>query len=351
MLFDRRKSILILFSIVFLLFRASLVAGECTCDSEEKRDSNKHTLKYKIGALVIILVSSGCGVCLPILGRHFSAFHPQSNIFFLVKSFAAGVILSTGFIHVLPDAFESLTSPCLKENPWANFPFTGLAAMLGSIGCLIIDAFATGHYGKLHSKTGAVDEEHSGHVHLHTHATHGHAHGSGPDATPQGLTELERIRYKVTSQVLEMGIVVHSVIIGIALGTSQDVESIKPLMAALCFHQFFEGVGLGGCIVQASFKSASMMCMALFFSLTTPVGIAIGIGITNVYDESSPTALIVQGLLDAVAAGILIYMALVDLLAQDFMNPRVHNNNTLFFGANVSLLLGAAFMAVLAIWA
>lgn len=103
--------------------------------------------------------------------------------------------------------------------------------------------------------------------------------------------------------------------------------------------------------MQAAFKSGSAICMALFFSLTTPVGIAIGIGITNVYDDSSPTALVVQGMLNSVAAGILIYMALVDLLAQDFMNSKVQTNTRLFLGANVSLLLGASVMALLAIWA
>jgi len=34
------------------------------------------------------------------------------------------------------------------------------------------------------------------------------------------------------------------------LGTTQSLDTIKPLMAALCFHQFFEGMGLGGCISQ-----------------------------------------------------------------------------------------------------
>ena len=63
--------------------------------------------------------------------------------------------------------------------------------------------------------------------------------------------------------------------------------------------------------------------MALFFSLTTPVGIAIGMGITNVYDKDSPNALIVEGIFNAASAGILSYMALVDLLAADFMNPKV----------------------------
>ena len=91
--------------------------------------------------------------------------------------------------------------------------------------------------------------------------------------------------------------------------------------------------------------------MASFFSLTTPVGIAVGIGISSVYNENSPTALIVEGIFNAAAAGILIYMALVDLLAADFMNPRIQNNVLLQLGANISLLLGAGCMSVLAKWA
>lgn len=91
--------------------------------------------------------------------------------------------------------------------------------------------------------------------------------------------------------------------------------------------------------------------MAIFFSLTTPVGIAIGIGISNVYEETSPTALIVEGIFNAASAGILIYMALVDLLAADFMSRKLQNNARLQIGANVSLLLGAGCMSLLAKWA
>jgi len=49
---------------------------------------------------------------------------------------------------------------------------------------------------------------------------------------------------------LELGIVVHSVIIGVSLGASESPNTIRPLVAALSFHQFFEGMGLGGCITQ-----------------------------------------------------------------------------------------------------
>ena len=50
--------------------------------------------------------------------------------------------------------------------------------------------------------------------------------------------------------MLELGIVVHSIVIGLGVGASNDVCTIKPLVAALCFHQMFEGMGLGGCILQ-----------------------------------------------------------------------------------------------------
>lgn len=91
--------------------------------------------------------------------------------------------------------------------------------------------------------------------------------------------------------------------------------------------------------------------MAVFFSLTTPVGIAIGIGIANFYSETSSTALTVEGVFNSASAGILIYMALVDLLSADFMSPRLQNNGKLQLGANLALLIGAGCMSLLAKWA
>jgi len=40
------------------------------------------------------------------------------------------------------------------------------------------------------------------------------------------------------------------VITGISLGASASPKTIRPLVAALSFHQLFEGMGIGGCITQ-----------------------------------------------------------------------------------------------------
>ncbi|KAL9319494.1 hypothetical protein ACSQ67_011333 [Phaseolus vulgaris] len=62
--------------------------------------------------------------------------------------------------------------------------------------------------------------------------------------------------------------------------------------------------------------SGTMCCWANFKRIYVRVptmGIGIGI-VTNVYDENNPTILIVEGVFNAASVGILIYMALVDLL-------------------------------------
>ncbi|GAA0176559.1 hypothetical protein Leryth_002349 [Lithospermum erythrorhizon] len=163
--------------------------------------------------------------------------------------------------------------------------------------------------------------------------------------------ELSVSRYHVIAMVLELGIIVHSVVIGLSSGVSKNPCTIRGLVAALCFHQMFEGMGLGGCILQADYHIFKKSIMAFFFSVTTPAGIAIGILVTNSYKDNSPKALITTGLLNASSAGLLIYMALVDLLAVDFMGPKLRGSIKLQLKSYVAVFLSACGMSILAIWA
>ncbi|EYU26057.1 hypothetical protein MIMGU_mgv1a024997mg, partial [Erythranthe guttata] len=103
--------------------------------------------------------------------------------------------------------------------------------------------------------------------------------------------------------VLELGIIVHSIVIGLSLGASNSTCSNKRLIDALCFHQMFERMGLGGCILQAEYKFIKKAATAFFFSVTTPFGIALGLGLglglASTYKENSPRSLITVGLLNA----------------------------------------------------
>lgn len=201
----------ILSSLVVVVLVLPAVSGDCGGEDDEgsgRRNSNE-ALKFKVAAIASVLGAGTIGVSLPILGRRFQVLRPENDVFFMIKAFAAGVILATGFVHILPDAFRSLSSPCLGENPWGKFPFAGFVAMMAAIGTLMVDTVATSFYKNMHfdkSKLVSVDEEaggedHAGHVHIHTHSTHGHAHGAAAALPSHDMSVSDLVRQRIISQV------------------------------------------------------------------------------------------------------------------------------------------------------
>ncbi|CAI8594460.1 unnamed protein product [Vicia faba] len=332
-------------SIIFLL-QQSLVCSECSCENEVQDSNHKvsEALKYKIIAMATVLVSSLIGVCIPIFAKKLSYLNPENDFYFLIKAFAAGVVLATGFIHILPDAFEALSSPCIGEKPWKLFPFSSFVTMVTAIGTLIMEALIMGYKKRSEVKKSQPLDEND-----ESHRADDTSHVHNITLASDKLDSTNRLRYIIVSQILELGIVLHSIILGISLGVSRSSKTIKPLVAVLTIHQFFEGIGLGGCISQAQFKYSKVAIMILFFCLIFPIGIGIGIGISDIYNENSPKALIVEGLLLSASAGVLINMALVDLVAADFLNSKMLTSLRLQLGASLALFIGLICMSILAL--
>ncbi|KAF7047181.1 hypothetical protein CFC21_056137 [Triticum aestivum] len=343
-----------------LLAHAQTPAADDVCASLATDDACHNVpkaLRLKLIGIPTILVASVIGVCLPLFAKSVPALQPDRNLFYVVKAFASGVILSTGYMHVLPDSFNNLNSPCLPEKPWRQFPFTTFVAMLAAVFTLMVDSLMLTFYnrkkkGGAPQDAGAPSSAAVANIESPEPEAHWHGHGTAlakPDDAEAGQMQLRRNR--VVVQVLEMGIVVHSVVIGLGMGASQSVCTIRPLVAAMCFHQMFEGMGLGGCILQAEYGTKMKAGLVFFFSTTTPFGIALGLALTKVYQDNSPTALIVVGLLNAASAGLLHYMALVELLAADFMGPKLQGSVRLQLICLTAVLLGAGGMSVMAKWA
>lgn len=370
---------------------ASMSASSCSYDQGGGSDLCRNdalAFNLKMIAIGAILVSGVGGVALPLVGRKRRFLRTDGSLFVLAKAFAAGVILATGFVHMLHDAQTALTDPCLPKSPWRRFPFSGFIAMLAALGTLVVDFVCTQVYERKHREEqmglkaaaaaatasntpmldtivsvepefdgkaggGCKDGMHIVGIHAHAAAhrhAHEHEHGHGHTNDDEGQVS-SHVRHVVVSQILELGIVSHSVIIGLSLGVSQSPCTIRPLIAALSFHQFFEGFALGGCISQAQFKNAAATIMACFFAITTPAGVGLGTVLARQYNASSARALVVEGILDSVSAGILIYMALVDLIAADFLSHRMSCNFRMQVASYVALFLGAASMSSLAVWA
>ncbi|KAI1006323.1 hypothetical protein K3495_g1898 [Podosphaera aphanis] len=155
--------------------------------------------------------------------------------------------------------------------------------------------------------------------------------------------------------ILEFGIIFHSVFIGLTLAVTSN-DNFNVLYIALVFHQCFEGLGLGTRLADVPWPSEKTWipwALGISFGLTTPIAIATGLAMHNHFVPGSQEVLIVNGIFDAISAGILIYTGLVELMAHDFMfnnDMRKASTKSVLF-AYLQICFGAGLMAVLGKWA
>ncbi|CAF1029043.1 unnamed protein product [Adineta ricciae] len=393
-------------------------SGNNACVLSDEEINQAYNMTLHIVSLFVLLVVSFVGASLSVVSNRVKALRVNPIVLNLGKFFGSGVVLATGFVHILPDAMETLTDPCLPDSWTVYGAYAGLFAMLGILGMQLIEFLAHERYRSMttkHSHTaigtdvkgptekiesdqkaeeldgasqvnGDIDRANSVHHAHHAHRSHGehiHAHAHTPEVHYHQHQHLETIQmepsttsieegeesnhhhhglalqnngqsHKISTYLLEFGIALHSVLIGLTLGTATD--SFVALFIALCFHQFFEAIALGAQI--ANLKSASIksaIFMVIFFSLTTPLGIGIGIAIhSGTYNPKSVSYLLSTGILDSLAAGILIYVAVVNLITAEMgVNAHAFNrlSKRLKFAYFVALYLGVSAMAVIGRWA
>lgn len=139
--------------------------------------------------------------------------------------------------------------------------------------------------------------------------------------------------------------------IGVTLGASSG-SGFTTLLIVICFHQFFEGAALGARIALLFWISkVRAFIMSTMFILITPIGIAIGIAVRQVFSQNGKASLLSVGILNAISAGILLYTAF-KLLACDFVDgPLRHAGWSKVGAAVVAMTLGLIGMSVLGKWA
>lgn len=120
----------------FLFRSQSASKFNATCQSAEleacRDDSAAFSLKFV--AMASILVAGIVGIAIPLVGKHRKFLRTDGSLFVAAKAFAAGVILATGFVHMLPGGTTALSDPCLPEYPWSKFPFAGFFCHDGLVG-------------------------------------------------------------------------------------------------------------------------------------------------------------------------------------------------------------------------
>ncbi|KAJ4323814.1 high-affinity Zn(2+) transporter zrt1 [Fusarium piperis] len=316
------------------------------------RVDRDYKIGIRIGMLFVVLVASSIGVFGPIL---MSTFMPiKSNLFLIVlKQFGTGVVISTAFVHLFTHATMMFGNECLGELLYEAT--TAAIVMAGLFISFLIEYFVNRvmrwQENKENKSEGVLSQ--------------------------QALAKAELTNVTI----MEAGIIFHSLLIGITLVVAGDSFFIT-LSIVIIFHQLFEGIALGTRIAAAGYgqtplahfhshghshspapvvdrsgtSSVSLtkkLILGAGFALVTPIGMGIGIGVLNVFNGNNPSTLIALGTLDALSAGILVWVGLVEMWAQDWMwggeltEAGPITTTLALFG----LVCGMVLMSVLGKWA
>ena len=254
-------------------------------------------LEIKLGAAVAIFLAG-------LVGGFFAIRLTQSKsreaLTGLANTFAGGVFLGAALMHMLPDARAKFEELAIE----AEYPLFALTAAAGFLFVLMLDKVIV-------------------------------------PAGPRVSGELAG-RGAIYPYLLMLTLSIHSVITGIALGLEDHIVSAAAIILAVLAHKSTAAMALAISFNRESIPQNRTRNLLWMFYLMTPLGVVMGTFWSTLL-EGWEEALF-EGIFDALAAGTFLYIAIVDILTEEFLSG--HHRWSLF----IATILGFAIMALVAVW-
>lgn len=251
-------------------------------------------LIFKLLSIILIIIAAFIGGLIPLRSKNKDS---KSKALLMGNSFAGGVFLGAGFLHMLPDAIDNFTQLNLET----DYPFAPLIAAIGFIFVLALE------------KVVAVK--------------------------PESEIVNKDSRFPI---ILFIVLSIHSIIAGMSLGLESTFISGIVIFIAIIAHKGSAAYALSVNMLGKQIESKIIKKSIAYLSIMTPIGVIIGGIIDNI--ESSMISVWFEAIFDSLAAGTFIYIAIMEIINEIFEEERERFKT---FGF---LLLGFFIMALIAIW-
>lgn len=165
----------------------------------------------------------------------------------------------------------------------------------------------------------------------HHHSTgHGHSH----------ITDIVKDDFGLRCLFLLFALSIHSLFEGLALGLQSDIEKTVTLFIGIAVHEVLVAFAIGVSLAQQSLKVATIVKLCLIFSLTIPVGIAIGMAVNGFHTlPGQAVSATIQGL----TAGTFVYVTFLEILPAEINSHSEKMLKVFFIFLGFSVLAGLAF--------
>lgn len=255
-------------------------------------------LTFKLISIALIILAGQLGGLIPLRAARVTS---DSRLFSLGAAFSGGIFIGAGLIHMLPDANEGFTS----SFEGIEYPIAFLICALGFLLILLLDRVALGKRGD-------------------------HAQQQSAGGRPG------------TSFILALILSVHSVIAGIALGVDGSVTTSAVILVAILSHKGSAAFALAVNMVKSGVPKNEARKTLNIFTVMTPTGVVIGLILHHLLLADNQVVL--EAVFDAVAAGTFLYIAILEVIGEEFEVP------TGLVPKFFCLTAGLGLMSMLALW-
>ncbi|XP_069193909.1 zinc transporter ZIP3 isoform X1 [Procambarus clarkii] len=159
----------------------------------------------------------------------------------------------------------------------------------------------------------APEAPQGGHHHHggHHHAGHGHSH--------LGISKLgsKGIAFNLRSLLVILALSFHSVFEGLAVGLQENDTDVWYLLLAICAHKFVIAFCVGLELLAGGTSAGLMVVYMVVFALVSPLGIAIGIVVTENLSSEEEGHLVAVTILQGLAGGTILYVTFFEVLERE----------------------------------
>lgn len=216
------------------------------------------------------------------------------------SALAGGVFLGAGLIHLLPDAAQGLG----QYFHGLDYPLAFALCAVGFLSILLLEKVIC----------------------------------AGWETEPDGPKAAAGPMAFILTAVLSF----HSLLAGLALGAESTLAGSLAIFFAIVAHKGSAGFALGVGLQRAGVAGRRRWTALTLFCLSTPFGILAGAGLA--FLASGPSGRLVEAVFDSLAAGTFLYIAVLDIIQEEFFQPTDRWPKFLL------LVIGLVGMALLALW-
>lgn len=275
--------------------------------------------------------------------------YQYSQLRSIIAMFSAGMMLSLGFVHITSEVILDL-------NEHVHFPLGACMVLAGLIVMIIFEhsSHPCKESRKDNEVTHCLYDYQDVEVAQNTQNTH-NTHNIGENSYPCIITlhpRNESSKSLLSFWILEVACVFHSFFIGLSLGMipmSSMSNTYTSLTIVLCFHQVLEGVSVGNLSNEINISTIKVVISAFVYSIAVPSGIIVGMFIDKNL-VANKTSIIIVLSFQGFAAGMLLYVALFQLIAEELSRKNTHTKVNQKIALYIALMCGVSSMSIIALW-